>query len=147
MPLKSTLRIWAPIIRNKSHINKNKSSIRFNGTWTNIHKFFEPGLPCDLGVKTLYWRNLSNKGDPVYHISKIFHIFRKQSWNTTCCGVFLTNSEYLEMWSDIVLSVSYISSAKSNIKRKLRNEIVKMYANYSKQLHGHDLLSLNLMNY
>jgi len=64
---------------------------------------------------------------------------------------FWGSSRCLEIWSNTVSNVWYIFSIKTTLRRKQRNKIVKIYADYdqiSKHGHGHgyklDELLMNL---
>ena len=75
------------------------------------------------------------RGELKYHAQRNILI-----WRTSRC---------LEMWSNTVLSVWYVTSqSKVKLRRKQTNRIVRIYADEVQiSKHGLDFLCLNSMNY
>ena len=96
-------------------------------------------------VSCTFWCNISNMKD---HVWPHFQTPRRDLKIRRTAEYFWQTSRWLEIWSNSVLSVWYILVKKVKLRRKRRNNIVKIYINWnqiSKHRHGHDFLCLNLI--
>ena len=121
--------------------------------WTHTAQTSSEGrIAIAIVILFIIWRR-------VFHViyqtrETVFHRIskhREESWKYDAQRSIFDKIRGVWIVDETLSRVFDISSqSKLELKRKRRNKIVKIYANWdqiSKHRHGHDFLCLNLMNY